>query len=154
MTLKNAGYLQLKGAPMGPMSSQSSCHLGQNLNLPTYPMLWILISCSLDKDLGWMPHSPWETCFCSDWHVVARCPGLWTLSWLYSSRWGWHVPCQHPRHLRPCCHRGRKSSWKANRNLGKKKSSSQRDEDGRRNCPSKCGQVAHSPRQHLRHFLP
>lgn len=93
------------------------------------------------QDLGCMPHLPWETCFCSDWHVAARCPGLWTLSWLYSSHWGWHVPCQHPHHLRPCCHRGRKSSWKADRNLGKERWSSQR-KAGRRKRSSECGRVA------------
>lgn len=70
-------------------------------------------------------HLSWETCSCSDWHVAARCPGLWTLSWLYSSHWGWHGPCQRPHHLRPCCHTGRKNSWKANRNLGSSASSQQ-----------------------------
>lgn len=109
------------------------------------PMLWTRTRAAL--------HLPSETCSCSDWRVAARCPGLWPLSWLYSLHWGWHEPCQHPRHLRPCCHTGRKNSWKANRNLGKERSSSERNERTR-NCSSEWPGGIGSPRHSLRHVLP
>lgn len=114
---KTAGYLQIKGVPLASWSGPELAH-----------------SPCCGQGLGCI-HLLWETCSCSDWHVAVRCPGLWTLNWLCSSHWGWHVPCRHPRRLRPCCRMGRKNSWKADRNLGKERSSRQRDE-GRRDCPS------------------
>lgn len=76
------------------------------------------------------PASPWVICSCSGWRAAAGCPGPWTLSWIYSSRWGWLGTC-HCHHCRTLCsHMERRNSWRVGMILGEEQQSGHHEYSG------------------------